>query len=273
MGRSYFKVTFLLYYLALALSLLCRTVLQLRYIDHATGFYTQPTLWEYLQNILLAASMILMLALNRLRRAGSDYPVWRHSGAVDAAGVLTGLAILAYTLTGLPELMHPSSETIGYRVGLVLGTSLGMLTAFSFLLQGWRGKRAEAKGYLAVYGCLWQALMVVTRFNAYTTLTTITDNLFTVLFMLFAAVFLLGQARTVSGIGRRNGCNYAIPSGLCMSLCGFILVLPNYIYMLVTGSGELPALMLGFAESAYILMLSIYAPLFVHNLAESIRVV
>ena len=218
-------------------------------------------------------AVFLFFFTNRLRKANNDYPVWQRSPVVDIAGSLSAIAVLFYLASKyIPVLLSKEYVPVSVRVGAILTTVFGIVAALSLLLQGLPLKNTAPVGYFAVFACAWPAVMLVTSFNTYTNLTTITDNLFTVLFMLFAALFLLGQARTVNSIGRQSGRSYVIPAGLCMSLLGFVLVIPNYIVMLVQGGG-MPALMLGYIESAYILLLSLYAPLFVGNLARSIKAV
>jgi len=112
---------------------------------------------------------------------------------------------------------------------------------------------------------------MVFKFNSYTTLTTISDNLLAVLFMLFCALFMAGHARTLIGIGRKDGRNYTIPSGLSSSLFGILLVVPNWIWVFANGASALPAPMLGTYESVFVFFMSIYSLLFVRHICLTIR--
>jgi hypothetical protein len=125
----------------------------------------------------------------------------------------------------------------------------------------------------AILAAVWQVFMLITRFNSYTTLTTIADNLLSVMFMVLATLFLLGHARTVLGFSRKDGRNYVIPAGFSTGMTGLLLVIPNYIVMLQTGASTPPAMMLTLWESVYILLLSVYAIVYTVGVMRSIEVV
>jgi hypothetical protein len=92
-----------------------------------------------------------------------------------------------------------------------------------------------------------------------------------VLFMLFCSMFLVGHARTLSGLARGDGRNYTIPTGFCAALCGFLLVAPNWLWAWMNETSRYPALLLGTFESWFVFCMSVYAICFVLSLTRGIK--
>lgn len=274
MGKSYYKVLLGVYFAALAVCGASRVLLKLRFMDLETGFYTHRTGIATVFNAALLIAVVFLLAANRLRRVGGEYPLQKDSRFSGLLAMLTGLAIIAYMLLDqhYPEMEQGYSETLLLARDYV-GVGLGILGGLAMIWLGigrMTGKVSRGAMGPALLTSLWQVYMLITRFNSYTVLTTISDNLLAVLFMIFASLFLIGQARTIFGLSRKDGRNYTIPTGLCASLTGLVLVVPNYLYMALNGVG-MPAPMLGLWESVYVLLLSLYALVFVLNMTRSIK--
>lgn len=277
MGRFYLKLMLYLYTVALLVCLGLQIVLKLQYIDVETGFYTQGSWMATAFGWTLAIFAVVAFVSNRLRRVDNDYPVSRRSWSAALLALLVGLSILAYVLLDEPRMVLEQNRGIlATQIGGVVGITLGALAGATFIWLAFctaaRSQRAPI-GVVLLLPSVWQIVLLVTRFNSYTTLTAIPDNLLTVLFMIFNSLFLLGHARTVRGFMRKDGRNYTIPAGLCASLTGLLLVVPNYVYMAVHKTLAIPAPMLGQIESIYILLISLYALVFVLGLVRSIKYV
>lgn len=274
MGKRYYGFLFGVYFLGLLVCGSARILLKLRFMDPETGFYTGSNGIITVYHLGLLAAAVLLFLVSRLRRPGGDYPVRYDNRAAGLLALLTGLSVAAYVLLDQP---YPLMEQ-GYSQAILQArdyacVALGILAALSLVWIGAGmlfGSVSRAAMIPALFGGLWQAYMLVTRFNSYTVLTTISDNLLAVLFMVFAALFLVGQARVLFGLSRKDGRNYTIPSGLCASLTGLLLVVPNYLYM-VLRDAAMPAPLLGMWESVYVLLLSLYALVFVVGMVRSIK--
>ena len=157
----------------------------------------------------------------------------------------------------------------------MLSVIFGWFSAIVFTFIGARalfsGRGQLRGGALPLVAGIWVMILLVASFNRYTTLTTISDNLLTVLFMVFASLFFVGHARTLGGFARKDGRNYAIPSGLATSLCGILLVVPNWVWAVYNGTLTMPAPLLGSFESMFVLVTSVYAFLFVRHTCLGIR--
>jgi hypothetical protein len=272
--RAYFKLLLALDFTALAVCLACRVYLKLYAMDITTGFYEGGEVFVTIFNVLLTVTPSVMFLSNRLLRPGDDYPLDMRDEPLRVLAVLCGLAIAAFTFFGPPEslLRQARSETFE-QVVEYMRWGLGGLAALSFLLMGILGvfgRKNTALALLTLSLPLWQIVYLVMRYNSYTTVTAISDYLLLVLFMLFNALFLMGFARTASLQMRRDGRNYAIPAGLCASLCGLLLTVPNYVYMAVN-QAAMPVPLLGIAESVCVFALSVFAFVFSLSLMCSIK--
>lgn len=276
MSNKPYTLSFALFYVALFFCGITRVYLKYTSIDPETGFYSRGGALPYAFGGVLAAVAVLIFLQYILRRSDHDYPVLRLNRALGVIAVLVGVSIIFYMFEVL-RLFSFGTLNPGVQLGkisLIVTALFGELSALAFLMIGVRGiisPRGMHGGLLPLIPGLWQLVTLVSKFNAYPTLVTISDNLLAVMFTLFAATFLVGHARTLSGLARTDGRNYTIPTGLCTALFGFVLVLPNWIWMLSDRTWKIPAPLLGGFESVFIFFLSVYALVFVHKLARGIK--
>lgn len=276
LSKHYFRLNLLLYAVALVFCGTVRILLKFRYMEPETGFYIRPTpVLATIFTVVLTAVILVLYIANRLRRISGDYPVHYNSPLSGVLCVLTGAAICLYMLLERPydrmieQAYSPTAVLFRDRASIVLGV-VGGLALVWLGISVLRGRISRWVMIPVLFAAIWQVFMLITRFNSYTVLTSISDNLLAVLFMVFASLFLVGQARTTFGLTRKDGRNYTIPSGLCASLLGFLLVVPNVLYSLVNRT-SMPAPMLGTWESVYVIVLSVYAVTFVVGMIRSIR--
>lgn len=274
MKRSAFTPFFALYWGVLIVCGGIQIRLKLTQMDHCTGFYTGSPLPATLFGAILWLGMGALFLLYLLRRCGGDYPVLASRRSISLPAVLVGGSMLLYAA----ETLNLSPLRVGSPIQLdraptLLIALLGLASGIALIRSGIQGLRFERMkgGLLVLLPGIWMLVTLVFRFNSYHTLTTVSDHLLAVLFMLFAAVFLVGHARTLSGLARKNGRNYVIPAGLCASLCGFLAALPNWIWMIVHRTAEIPAPLLGPMESLFFFLTGLYALLFVRHTCAGIH--
>ena len=277
LNRS-FKCFFALYFVTLIFCVGARIWLKLNAMDPTTGFYTGADALVGAFNTVLGIYIAALFLRYLLRRTDSDYPVIRRDTVTGVFAMITGAMILLYQLEalGIPgfAVINPGIQLRG--ITLTISVVLGVISGCMFIFTGVRtiwGNGHLYGGMVTLIGGIWMMLTLIFKFNSYTTLTTISDNLLTVLFMLFGALFMVGHARTLLGVSRKDGRNYTIPSGLSTSLIGLLLVVPNWVHSAANTTLTLSAPMLGSFESLFIFFLSIYALLFVRHVCLSIRMV
>ena len=279
-NSSSFRGFFAIYFVALIFCLAARIYFKLAAMDPITGFYQGAGGLVSAFNAVLAVCVVLLYLLYLLRKTDGDYPVVRQDRPVAFFALLCGLAMTLYQLEmlGIPVFGGFGALNLGVQldgIALMLSVAFGWLSSLVFIFIGGRAlfvyKGQLRGGLLCLFAAVWMLITLVASFNRYTTLTTISDNLLAVLFMVFVTLFFTGHARTLGGFARKDGRNYSIPSGLSASLCGILLVLPNWIWMAVNGTLSLPAPMLGSFESVFIFTASIYAFLFVRHTCLGIR--
>ena len=274
--KSSFFPSIVLFTVSLAICMIMRIWLVFRATDQVTGFYSGGETIVAVFNAMLLITFVLTFAFYLFRNTSLDYPVFAPGRALALLALLSGVTIILYQLEGLEILTDG-----GYNPGVLLNTLpvigvsfFGLIAAFAFIMLGIRGLLAYRGMFgrvLPLVSGVWMLLNLVAKFNSYTTLTTISDNLLTVLFMLFCMMFLVGHARTLSGLGRKDGRNYAIPTGFCTAFCGFLLVIPNWLWSNRNDTSIFSARLLGYYESIFIFWMSVYAISFVISLTRSIK--
>jgi hypothetical protein len=279
LGKNYYRVLTGVFLVALVITMAARILLFTQFTDYATGFYTRESGVVTVYNIVYFGAALFLFIASRLKKTGGDYPLPRKSKLTGVLAFLTGAAIAAYAIVGesFPFIEQNLSPTLATVRGIATMV-LGLIAALSFLLFGLAELSPSARAPLhrlnwapAVLAAVWQVFLLVTRYNSYTTLTTIADNMLTVMFMVFATLFLLGHARTSFGFSRKDGRNYVIPAGFSAGMTGLLLVIPNYIAMVRDATLTPPALTLGLFESVYILFLSVYAIVYTLGVVRSIE--
>ena len=278
--NSSFRGFFALYSVSLIFCLGARIYLKLTAMDPVTGFYQGAGGLVVAFNAVLGACVVLLYLLYLVRRTDGDYPVLREDRPVALFALLCGISMGLFQLEVLEIHIFGGLAGLNQGVGLegitlILSAVFGWFSVIAFIFIGARGLffgKGQLRGALLfLVAGVWMMIAMVGSFNRYTTLTTISDNLLAVLFMVFATLFFIGHARTLGGFARKDGRNYVIPSGLAASLCGALLVIPNWVWAAANGTLLLPAPMLGSFESVFVLVTSVYALLFVRHTCLGIR--
>ena len=270
---SSFRKFFAVYFAGLLLGGGTRVWLVLYAMDSATGFYNEGGMLAAALNAVLLVCVALLFLFYLLRGTRQDYPVMRGDKFTAFFAVLVGVAIALFQaeILSLP-LFSPGVRLAGGW--LMVSAVLGWFSAIVFVYVGGRalfGNGQMSGGTLSLVAGVWLTVTLVGNFNAYTTLTTIPDNLLTVLFSVFCVMFFMAHARTLGGVSRKDGRNYAIPAGLTASLFGLLLVVPNWIWAAANSTVSLPAPLLGQFESVFVFVMSVYALLFVRHVCLSMQ--
>lgn len=240
--------------------LLLRIVLKLTAIDPATGFYEGGGALPLLFNVLLGASVLLLLALGFLsgrKLRGASVAFTLPLRALSAAA---GAALFCWTLLRLGELPGVLSAdypfmpklllclfTLLFRLALPLvGACLFVRIAGAgdFTIPcGFRAFAADPdsalsdphsgpgprtlrmNGWLMLLPLVWEIGELLSSFMAYTAIRNVSDQMLTIVMMILMAPFLLAHARILSGVGVEKGLRQLLFFGPAFAL--FAIAVPG----------------------------------------------
>lgn len=281
MKKPGFGIYFIVYAIALVLAAGSFTVLKLFSVDPITGFvdlgrFSIDWLLVRVFQLTLLVAVVFWFFITLRRRAHHDFPVSYRHIPTSILAILTGLAMMAYSMFALPQqLASPHQQQFTNKILLTAAVLFGIMGGISMIVGGFRpqyGVSGKPGAMLGFFPAVWQLVVLLIRFNSFIGITTIYDVTLLVLFMCFSAMFLIGQSRIIFGLGVRNGKTYALPAGLSASLIGLTFVIPNLISFFAKGRFLfMPTISL--FEFAYVLFLSLYAVVFLSGYSRSIRVV
>ena len=102
MNKKSFNIYFILYGVALVITLFCGTMLKLYSTDPVTGFVnlgSQPydKIISIVYKIALGLPIVLWFIINWSRRTAHDFPVSYRHISTSIFSMLTGVAMIAYT--------------------------------------------------------------------------------------------------------------------------------------------------------------------------------
>lgn len=275
MAKSYYKVMYGIFGVALAAGLGLRMALKLGYTDYHTGFIAAGgDSLSFVFHIILGVGLIGLPVLNVFYRGRGEFKLEQRNMLLPVLSLVAGLALGLYVLLGLPNPLgqvNPDSSAAIANAIRYINIGLGVLSALAFVASGVFGLlRRTPPALLMPLPAIWQIVLLLSRYNGYYSVLYIADYLLAVLFMVFASLFYMGHARTICGYGRKDGRNYVIATGLGTALCGFLLAAPNYAYMLLNRR-PIPLPLLSLPECCYVLFMGFYALVFVINYTGSIQ--
>lgn len=277
MQKSFFKIVFSVYFGALFLCSVIQGILKISFTDHETGFYIKGTALPLIFGFIFYTSIIVLVLLNLFKSTFNDYPLHSRSRLSLVLSIATGLSVIFYIWLGLPRHIEYLSiiNRLWERSIVYSNLIFGSIVGLSFIIFGFAGLFFPAKApiaFLMIMPALWQTIVVISRFNGYPSVLYITDNLLSVLFMLFIILFYIGHARTISGYARSDGKNYIISSGLVASLCGITLTVTNLVYYLAAGTiGGIT--ITAATELIYTFFASLYALVYVISYTKKLALV
>lgn len=211
------------------IAMLLRILLKILYIDTDTGFYLGGGVLVY----GFAAVMLLTVAaisVSTLRAGGADVATLRGNRPLELAAAVLGVTIAA---TSIPKLMQalaidPAEPAINRLPAwlLVVENIFGLAAGAAFLYLAfcfYSGfQRSGLQGMLALPMVLWQAISMVERYISFRQVNTVSDQFIETMYLVFATLFLLANARCVAGIpkSRRIGVLW----GLLAAHFGLVLI-------------------------------------------------
>ena len=287
MRKAYFSLLFAIYILAVVVCCGSRGYLTITGgIDIVTGLYNGNGGLITIFNTVLLVAPVLWFVMTILRRTGHEYPLRFRNTAISFFGVVTGLSILVCTAANVLEFQWrilygiiPAPNISTYLAApltrqmfimFCIRVCFGVLAALGMILLSVKRNIGKA-AFVGIFPALWLLAVVLDRYVFYMAPTQISENLLAILFMTFASVFLLSQARAICGFHRQGSRNILVPAGLTTSLIGFSYSLPKITALILNNA--IPATPWDLAFMMCSLVLAIYSLLFVKCYIGAIKIV
>jgi len=181
------------------------------------------------------------------------------SGIQPKAGPVTGGLAL---LLGAVVIVEVVVGFLSGNVSILLSVS-GAVAALFLMMIGINlifGQNYKFIGIFAIIPVLWACIRLGVNFMKYTNIIHEADNLFDVLKMVSAVLFLFYHAKLLADTDGRRSYRMAQSFGLLCSLFCLICTLPHYLYVFSNGNGGLDTLL---SPQLSDLILGLYALVFV----------
>lgn len=200
-------------------------------IDYSSGFYKDHYSVLLLNLILLIGlplAVIAELAAGRPAESARSKPGKGAVTALAAAGVLFGIqaigkifCLVFFVINGIAE---GYSSFADYIILFLL-----IACCAAFLLAAAAAEKGRAIGFYIVIPAVYIAAKLILTFMHLTNISNISENLFNVLGLSSAALFLCAFAKKALGLGGRFLHTLLIIFAFCTAVFGIVYLIPNYI--------------------------------------------
>lgn len=251
--RKNLKILIVFFAVSCAVTLFLAVYLILFSIDPTTHFYYDDAKLVTVTNVVLLAVTFIMLLPFLARRVKTDF-VFGFAKR-PALGVFSAITALALIVTGFDNIVLTISAQAGAGE-FFIGCAQIIAAAFFIVaaVSQFRGRKIDLR-FAALLPVFWSIINLVVTFMSLTQIANISQYLYEVLQMVFAALFLYYNARVISGLTNGREILGAFAFGLPCAMYGFLASIPSVIAHIADSSrGSLPAI----GDSVYI-ALSLYA--------------
>ena len=222
-------------------------------IDPETHFYYDDAKLVTVTNVVLLVVTVIMMLPFFARRVKTTL-VFGYAKR-PALGVFSAITAAALIVTGFDNIVLTISAEAGAGEFFIGGAQL--LAAIFFILatvSQFTGRKTDLR-IVALLPVLWSIINLAVTFMSLTQIANISQYLYEVLQLVFAALFLYYNARVISGLTNGHEICGAFAFGLPCAMYGFLAAIPSVIaYIADSSHGNLPRI----GDSVYI-ALSLYA--------------
>ena len=211
-----------------------RTIQLFCAIDYETGFYKSHFSVALLNGILwigLPISILLTLIGMGERYKGGGRALGKNvtlAVFLAVAAALTAIQTLGMLYSNLYcASANTGSSAVGFTDWLMVILVAGSCAAFAACaVNSFKGRTF---GFYIVLPAVYMACKLMMTFMALTTIANISENLFNILSLSAAAVFMCEFAKVGMGYAGKTSLRLLVVSAFCTAVFGFVYVLPNYI--------------------------------------------
>lgn len=261
-------MTFLIFLFSLALSLPLRVFLKLQRIDLTTGFYTKTDIWVILFSVLLLLTLLAICIAVATKKNAPQTPLPTGKGIAFTSALLTVGGAL-FTISAGEEILQ-KIHTIFLQSNwlqanwlqfLFLCSSLLFVIGMVGLTAWYFGPQQTTPRHAFLYlPIIFLVLLLLTRFNSYLTVKSVSDQLLEILLYLCAMLFFVGHGYLLSGnTQKKRFRKVTVSTGYLAGYLAVVLSVSSLVSLLVRGANLYPTL--SFWELPFILGLGLY-PLF-----------
>ena len=224
------KYAWIVFAVALLITLPTRIYQVLFLVEQDTGFYTDGNKTTTIISISLAVGILLMMGISVADKQKRSYnPIQSLPTAV--IGALTGVSIIfqyMISLFGGEQQQNQLPNIILAIVGLFAGAIL-ILTAYNFAT----GQNIFVKfPLLALIPSLWGCVCLITLFITYVSVVNISENIYDTFTVIFLLLFLFSQAKMLSGIEIEKSVKRVYMFGIPAVLMALVTGIPGTVVLL-----------------------------------------
>ncbi len=201
-------------------------------VDFTTGFFKENSFWVPLLTVLLVLFSLYGMgqALCNRFSAADPYQQYRLK-PLGAATMLLGVVML---LSGFAAILQSAGDRSDARLLVYITILLEIAAGGAFLYHGFLLLQQEIRRLkrhvLMLVPAIWSAFRLITNFIAHTTIASISEYLFDILFDAAVVLFLFYFARFTAGLRRKHQERFLLLFGLLTVMLGAVSTMPPLFF-------------------------------------------
>ena len=209
-----------------------RTVLKFTNIEKGLGFYrsVSPLVWTF--NAIFIFAVVMLLGVGYYFSGTIDYTKIRVSTHTGFTACIGGALLCVEQIFNVQQIINSSiNSTKIYKLQYIIavtgiGGSVALIVLGLKLMSGIR-RVGQLDAVILLLPVLWQLFDLVYKlFLKYTEVSSVSDQLLSILSMTSVMLFLFAQARFVVFESSSKGIRYTIMTGYISALFGFVFAVP-----------------------------------------------
>lgn len=208
-------------------------------IDFTTGFFSEKTVWVPLLTVLLILFSLYAAGLAICNRLQAVNPYEGHRlRPIGVAAMALGVVMI---VSGFAEILKSAGEGSGVQLFTYVAILLGIAAGGAFLYQGFLLFQQEIyklQGHvLMLVPAVWSVARLMVNFIAHTTIASVSEYLFDILFDAAVVLFLFYFARFTAGLRRERQEQFLLFFGLLTVMLGAVSTVPPLFCKLFEARG------------------------------------
>lgn len=220
------KLSYLLLIVGVLLALPLRIIELLTFIDGKTGFSLEGDFISPILTTVLVAVVVLSIFIAYLDKSHRDIYLDRDK-PLAALTIIMGGTIALYSVSDIVSAFSSSQDAtfqiIVSFVGIIIGAVISYMGISLIKLN------TMFSPFLSVLACIWVILHLLQLFTEYTTIISVSEHLFKLMFYVFLSLFMVAMARIWSHTQAKKGMRGAYAYGVPTVVFGLLITIPQII--------------------------------------------